>query len=57
MITWSPRKEETWWAEFYAKFRTLLRNTGYAEYRCGEERVAIFLKNDIKPNWRLHPVP
>jgi hypothetical protein len=29
----------------------------FAEYRCGEERVAIFLKSDIKPNWRLHPVP
>jgi hypothetical protein len=56
VITWSPRKE-TWWPDFYAKFRPLLRNCGYAEYRCGEERVAIFLKSDIKPNWRLHPVP
>src|SRR6476620_3106765 len=49
--------EETWWPRLYAKFRALLTTCGYTEYRCGEENVAIFLKSDIKPNWKLHPLP
>jgi hypothetical protein len=48
---------DAWWPSFYAKFRALLRNCGYTEYRCGEAKIAIFLKSDIKPNWKLHPVP
>ena len=45
------------WLMFYAKLREFLRDCDYIEYQCDEKNVAIFLKNDIKPNGDLHPVP
>jgi hypothetical protein len=45
-----------WWGRFYAKFREALRNCNYTEYRSGEPDIAIFLRNDIKPDPSLRRV-
>jgi hypothetical protein len=57
VISGTPPGRRPWWNGFYAKFRTRLRDCNYIEYRCGEQKVAIFLKSDIKPHPSLQPVP
>lgn len=42
-----------WWPYFYAMFRARLMQCGYIEYRCGANKVAVFLKSDIKPHASL----
>lgn len=52
----SPENGDTWWPEFYAKFRACLVDCDYIEYDCGDNRVAVFLKSDIRPHGHLQPV-
>jgi hypothetical protein len=52
----APENGDVWWPGFYAKFRACLRDCDYIEYNCGDNRIAIFLKKDIKPHGRLQPV-
>lgn len=50
------RKGSWWWPRFYSQFQARLTRCGYKQYRCNEDNIAIFLRNDIRPNWRLYPV-
>jgi hypothetical protein len=55
----TPPLRQGWgelWTGFYRKFQARLKRCGYKEYRCNEDNIAIFLRNDIKPNRRLYPV-
>jgi len=45
-----------WWANFYGKLGARLTRCGFKQYRCDEDNIAIFLRNDIKPSSRLYPV-
>ena len=57
VISQTPPGRRPWWDRFYAKLRTRLRECNYIEYRCGEQKIAIFLKSDIKPHASLQRVP
>jgi hypothetical protein len=57
VISRTPPGPRPWWDWFYGKFRKRLRDCNYIEYRCGGEDIAVFLKNDIKPDASLQPVP
>jgi len=56
IVPLSSENGDKWWPEFYGKLRLCLRDCDYVEYDCGDNRVAIFLRGDIKPHGLLQPV-
>ena len=57
VISQTPPGRYPWWNLFFANLRRCLRDNNYIEYRCGEQKIAVFLKSDIKPHASLQPVP
>jgi hypothetical protein len=57
VISQTPPGPRPWWDRFYAKLRTRLKDCNFVEYRCGEQKIAIFLKSDIKADPSLQSVP
>jgi hypothetical protein len=51
-----PRRSGDWWPPFYQKLRSHLRACNFTEYRCLEDNIAIFLRDDINPAPGLFPV-
>jgi hypothetical protein len=52
----NPATSERWWPSLYEKFRAQLKDYHFVEYRCLEDQVPIFLRDDIKPTTELQRV-
>ena len=52
----NPATSESWWPSLYDKFRAQLKEYHFVEFRCLDDQVPIFLRDDIKPTRKLKQI-